>query len=546
MNLKLAPTRIILAAIFILVAACATSKTSTDRGESDRATEGVEDPVEFHVALAVDPETFDPARAHGAADARVAFNLFEGLLAPAPTTEGAETVEDLVRPGVAKSFSVSDDGETYTFELRDDARWSNGDPVTADDFVFAWKRVLTPDFEADYAPLFFVVEGARDYKEGKTDEWDTVGVRAEDSHTLVVDLAERTPWFPELVSLYPFYPVPRDVVEEEGDDWAHPEEILTNGAYSLSDYAFGERLVLDVNPEYWDRSAVRIDRVVLRIMSDRLEAANAFKAGEIDWVGNVPPGAVDEVEPYRHRLLGTYYFRVNVTDGPDEAPLQDARVRRALSLALDREELLADVTDDAFEPAHSMVPPYLLGYGQPSGATYDPDEARRLLAEAGFDSGKELPRLTLLYNTDEMHKRIVERAQEMWQDELGVHVELESEEWMPYLTRLEQGDYQIAREGWIGDYHSPKTFLDLWSTGDPDNFSDWSSERYDELIEQARRTADPEKRAARYREAEELLLEEAVAIPVYFYSLYGLISEDFEGLEPHSKDLYLIKYISPR
>ncbi|MFW5966990.1 MAG: peptide ABC transporter substrate-binding protein [Persicimonas sp.] len=468
------------------------------------------------------------------------------MLAPAPTTDGAETVEDLVRPGVAESFEVSDDGETYTFNLRDDARWSNGDPVTADDFVFAWKRVLTPDFSANYAPLFFVIEGARDYKEGKTDQWDAVGIHAEDSRTLVVNLAERTPWFPELVSFFPFFPVPRDVVEEDGDDWAHPNTMVTNGAYSLSDYKARRHLALEANPHYWDRSNVGIDRVVLRIFSDRRETVHAFKSGEVDWVDNVRPNAVDEVDAYSYPLLGTYYFNVNMRDRAGAAPLRDARVRRALSLALDREELLADATDTAFEPAHSMVPPYLLGYEPPSDVRYDPDKARRLLAEAGFDPEKKSLRLTLLYNTDPMHKRIAERAQAMWRDELGVRVELEDEEWVQYLERLEQGDFQIARQGWIGDYHSPRTFLDLWSTENRDNNSGWSNRRYDALVEEARRTADPDERAARYREAEEILLEEAVAIPVYHYSLYGLISGDFEGVEPHTRGIHLIKYISPR
>lgn len=342
-------------------------------------------------AVAADPETFDTAQMSGAPEGRIAFQIFEGLLVPGPTTEGLEDPSELVRPGVAESFDISEDGKTYTFHLRDDAKWSDGNPVTAEDFVYSWKRVLEPGFPADYASMLHIIEGAKAYNtqdpDKRTIEFDTVGIKAKDAQTLEVTLNNPTPYFPELVAFYTFFPVPKQAVEEHGEEWTKPENIVTNGAYTLAAYEPQQELLLTKNANYWDADNVKVDRARARIIDDREAVVKAYKAGELHWTGAGLPlaqitGLLTHPDYQRSPLLGTYYYRVNVSD--KDSIFAKPEFRRALSLAIDRESLTDNVLNGLYEPAGSYVPTSMPGYSAPEAveATYQIKKAKDLLQAA--------------------------------------------------------------------------------------------------------------------------------------------------------------------
>ncbi len=502
-------------------------------------------PEVFTSALAADPETFDPARMSGAPEGRVAFNLFEGLMMPGPTTEGLEDSSQVVVPGVAKSYEVSPDGRSYTFHLREDARWSNGDAVTAQDFVYSWRRVLDPEIPADYAQMLHVIEGGQAYNEGKTDDWSTVGLEAPDARTLKVTLEAPTPYFPELVAFYTFFPTPRKVVEAHGSAWTKPDHIVTNGAYRLERYTPQQEVVLARNESYWGAEEVAIERVRLRIISDLNAVVNAYRTRQLHWTGtSLPVAQVSNLlmhpDYVRHPMLGTYYYRVNVSD---EGPLQDPRVRQALSMAIDRDQLVNQTMKGLYTKANSYVPASLPGYQPTAKVETNPTRARALLAEAGYGPDNPLE-LELLYNTDENHKLIAEAIQEMWKSNLGIEIELVNKEWKTYLQDIDTLEYQIARAGWIGDYNDPMTFLGMWVTGNGNNDTGWSSPEYDGLLERASQETDLEERKRLLQRAEALLLKEGPVIPIYWYTNNMLVWNEIEGFEPHNRDVHLFKYMS--
>jgi oligopeptide transport system substrate-binding protein len=501
-------------------------------------------------AVAADPETFDTGKMSGAPEGRVSMQLFEGLLIPGPTTEGLEDSADLIRPGVAESYEVSDDGKTYTFKLREDSEWSDGEPVTSADFVYAWKRVLTPGFPADYASFLHVIKGAAEFnssEEGEAD-WSVVGVEAPDDHTIVVELNEPTPYFPELVAFYTFFPVPKHVVEEHGDDWTDPDKIVSNGAYVLAEYAPQREIIFEKNPTYWDAENVSIDKAKARIIPDLNAVTNAYRAGELHWSGTSLPVSqissfVSHPDYRQEPMLGVYYFRTNVSD--EDAPLSDPKVRQALSLATDRDSLVEEVLNGLYQSADAYVPPNMAAYESTTKTEYNPRKAKALIEEAGYgEDGEEFPTIELLYNTDENHKLVAESLQKQWSRTLGVEIELINKEWKMYLQDVRNLNYEIARAGWIGDYNDPMTFLDMWETDNGNNNTGWSNEDYDDLLDQARKETDTAKRTQVLQQAETLLLEQGPVIPIYFYTNNVLVARHLEGFEPHNRDIHLLKYMS--
>lgn len=551
---------VLLAAGLVAVAGCDKGGDAAKTDQGGAATsEGGEKADEFKAGanadmftfvVAADPETFDTAKMSGAPEGRLAMQIFEGLMVPAPSTEGVTKSSELVRPGVAESYEVSDDGKTYTFKLREDAKWSNGDAVTAKDFEYSWKRILTPGFPADYSSMLYVIEGAEEFNKAEEGEgdWSKVGVKAPDDQTLVVTLNNPTPYFPELVAFYTFFPVPKGAVEEHGDAWTKPENIITNGAYKLAQYEPQKELLLEKNEHYWGADDVDIDKAKARIISDRNAVTNAYRAGELHWTGTSLP--VSQISSFvahpdyrRDPLLGVYYFRTNVSK--KDSPLTNPTVRKALSMAVDRELLVDDVLSGLYEKANSYVPANMAGYESTTKTEYNPKKAKELLEEAGYgEGGKAFPEVELLYNTDENHKLVAEAVQKQWDRNLGIKAKLVNKEWKMYLKDVDNLEYEIARAGWIGDYNDPMTFLSMWETGDGNNDTGWSNEEYDNLIDQARAEADVAKRQQILQKAETILLEEGPVIPIYFYTNNVLVARRLEGYEPHNRDIHLLKYMS--
>ena len=493
-----------------------------------------------------DPETVDPSLMTGVTEHTLALALYEGLVSHDP-----ETLEP--RPGVATHWDVSEDGKTYTFHLRKDAKWSNGDPVTAEDFRWTVFRCLVnPD--CDYVYLFDYVAGAEDFRKSEPAHEETdaayelfkqkVGVAVKDDRTLSFTLRAPTPYFLDLCAFETYMPVHRATVQKHGKMWTRVENWVGNGPFNLTEVKPRQHIVMTPNPHYWDKDFVKLTKITALPIADADTAYNKFLKKEVDWIRTVPLPKIDEaqqtpeyfVQPY----LGTYFYRINVT----KPHLKDKRVRQALSLAINRQTITQDVTRGGQIPADWFCPE-VAGYKPAKGLGYDPDKARALMKEAGYGpGGKPFPDLILLYNTQEAHKMVAERIAQMWRETLGINVKLRNSEWKVYLNEVEALNYDVARAGWIGDYGDPNTFMDMWITDGGNNNTGWSSKAYDDLIRKAAYEGDTEKRYALYRQAEEMLIrDEFPIIPIYIYVNLGMKRETLQGWYENYRDMHPFQYM---
>jgi len=488
----------------------------------------------------VEPETLDPAAITGQAEGRIATALFEGLM--------RYNAAGLPEPGVAESYEISEDGLTYTFHLRDDARWSNGDPVTAHDFVHSWRRTLAPATASEYAYQLHYIRGAKPFNEGKTDDFSTVGLTAPDDRTLVVELEAPTTFFLSLCAFTTLLPVHIPTVEAHGDDWIKPEYIVGNGAFVLDSWRLNDKIRLEKNPHYWDRANVALESIDVLPITNANVAFNFYLAGEADLIMDksmIPVTMVDELKerPDFHvaPFLGNYFLRFNV----NKQPFDDPRVRKAIAMAIDRNLIVQRVTKLGEVPADSLTPPGAAGYEPPPGPRYDPEKARELLAEAGYPNGDGFPLVSYLYPEVSINKNIAIEIQQMLREELGINISLHKQEWKVYLGSLSSLDYDIGRSSWVGDYNDPNTFLDMFVTGGGNNRTGWSNAEYDALIAEAARTLDEEKRHAIFRRAEEILIsEEAPITPLYYYVGVQIYDpEKWGGIEPNLLDEHPLRAI---
>ena len=460
-----------------------------------------------------EPETLDPSIITGQPEGRIVNALFEGL-----TTFNAKGEPG---PGMAESWTISDDRKTYTFKIRPEARWSDGRRLTAHDFVESWKRTLSPETAASYNYQLFYVQNAQAFAEGKAKDFSEVGVKALDDYTLEVTLENPTPFFLDLCATPPLQPVPVAQIKEFGDNWIKPANIVSNGAYTLQDWRINDRIRLRKNPHYWNAQKVALERVEALPISAATVAFNFYAGGLADLIvdKNLTPSALlEELKktPAFHAapFAGIYFLRFNCS----KPPFNDPRVRRAFAMTVDKRRIVEKITRAGELPASSFVPPGLAGYASPEGLPYDPAEARRLLAEAGFPSGKGFPLTTFLYNESQQNRDIAVELQAMWFEHLGVKVNLALQEWKVYLNSLSSLDYGIARSSWVGDYPDPNTFLDMFVTGNGNNRTGWSDPVYDRLIADAARETDPAKRLEILRQAEAILIAQEVPVcPIYYY-----------------------------
>jgi oligopeptide transport system substrate-binding protein len=490
-----------------------------------------------------EPETLDPAIITGQPEMRVVESLFEGLT--------AFNRQGRAVPGVAESWTISPDAKTYTFKLRPDARWSDGTPVTAQDFVASWRRTLTPETAASYNYQLFYIENAQAFAEGKLKDFSQVGVRALDDRTLEVTLGNPTPFFLDLCASPPLDPVPVKVIEKWGDNWIKPGNIVGNGAYELVDWRINDHIRLRKNPYYWDRDRVKLETVDLLPISKANVAYNFYASGEADLAldkGLTPPALLDDLKTradyHAAPFLASSFLRFNCAHGP----FRDERVRRAFSMAIDRERIVKKITRAGELGASTLVPPGLAGYPSPIGVRYDPGAARALLAEAGYPGGKGLPLIRYLYNEAELNEAIAIELQNMWQDVLGVQVSLERQEWKVYLNSMNSLDYDICRSSWVGDYPDPNTFLDLFLTGGGNNRTGFSDASYDRLIAAAAREPDARKRYGILADAEQMVVgEKAVICPLYFYVGIQLFDpRKVTGIESNLLDEHPIRLIEKK
>ena len=481
-----------------------------------------------------EPESIDPAEITGQLDGRIAYALFEGLLHYDRFGHP--------QPGIAQSWDISPDRRTYTFHLRPEAKWSNGDPVTANDFLASWKRALLPATASEYAYIFFPIRNAAAFNEGSVKDFSEVGIKALDSQTLQVDLENPTPYFLDLCCYVTYLPVHLPSVEKYGDDWIKPGKLVNDGPFLLTEWKLNYRMRLKKNPTFWDAKNVQLETIDILPIDNAITAYNFYASKVADLIldkGLTPPSLIPELKErqdfHAAPFLGDYFIRFNVT----RKPFSDPRVRQAFAMVIDRERIVRKITQAGEHPAYSFTPPGTAGdYQPPRMFGFDPNRARELLAQAGYPGGKGFPTISYLYDNKKLNEDIAVEIQSMLSQELGVHVELAKQEWKVYLNSTNRLDYDFCRSSWIGDYNDPTSFLECFVTNSGNNRTGWSNRTYDELLAAAAKEADPETRLKILVQAEDILLNQGTPIcPLYFYM--GIQIYDgtkFGGIEPNLLD----------
>ncbi len=502
---------------------------------SDRSTQ-----ADLVFINGAEPQTLDPALISGQLEGRLSYCLFEGLT--------RHNLKGEAIPGIAERWEISPDRRTYTFHLRSDAFWSNGDPVTAGDFVDSWRRVLEPSTDAVYAEILFFIENAEAYQKGKITDFNLVGIKAPDSKTVQVRLTSPTPFFIDLTAFTTYLPVHMPSVRKFGESWARPGNMVCNGPFLLKDWRINDRVIMVRNERYWDAAHVALRRVDALATSQGNTALNLYLTGEADLLldkGLIPSQILPELRKRRDfhvfNFLGSYFYRFNTTRPPFNNPL----VRKAFSASIDRNVIVQKITRGGEAPARSLVPEGISGYQPYPGIDYNPEQARKWLAEAGYPGGKKFPSVSIMYNASQQHAAIAVEVQAMWKRELGVDVELRQQDWPTYLRDMDLLNFDVVRSSWVGDYADPNTFLDCFVTGRGNNRTGWSNPRYDQLLGMAGVESNPQKRFDDMREAEKLLVSEYPPIaPLYFY--VGMLCYDPDrlgGIEGNILDEHPIRTI---
>ena len=520
--------------LFFLIS-CSSSVTPVDDGLQKQI---------FHFGNGSEPQGIDPHIVTGVPEHHILISLCEGLTIP-----NAFDNENL--PGAAESWSVSEDGKIYIFKLRKNGRWSNGDPVTAEDFVWSWQRILTASLGSQYPDMLYYLEGAQEYHTGLTDDFSSVGVKALDSHTLEVKLKAPTPFFTGLLSHYSTWPVHKETVlkygsiDDRNGEWTRPGNFVCNGAFNLKSWELNNKIVVEKNPMYWDASTVQLNEIHYYPVSNVMTEDRMFRAGQLHVTSTLPsqkcPVYIEEnnsdlrIDPY----MGTYFYRLNTTN----PFLNDVKVRKALAYSIDRKLLVEKVTKCGQIPAYSFTPPGSNGYEPVTSIPFDPELAKQLFAEAGFNSENKFPKLEILFNTNEDHRKVALAIQQMWQQNLGIEVELVNQDWKVYLSREMVGDFQVSRAGWIGDYEDPNTFLDLMRPNRGNNKTGWEDNNYDALVAKANSTNNQVERYKLLNDAEKMLIDNMPIIPLYTYVRSYQLSPDVKGYNPHILDHHHPKFI---
>jgi len=498
----------------------------------------------FHFGNGSEPQGIDPHIVTGVPEHHILISLCEGLTIPNPFGDGN-------LPGAAESWQISEDGMEYIFNLRKNAKWSNGDDVTAEDFVWSWQRILTASLGSQYPDMLYYLVGAAEYHTGEINDFSEVGVKALNKYTLKVSLKAPTPFFIGMLSHYSTWPVHKDTVLEHGsiDDrngqWTRPGNFVCNGAFNLKSWELNNKIIVEKNPNYWDASNVKLNQIHYYPVSNVMTEDRMFRAGQLHVTSTLPsqkcPIYIEEnnpdlrIDPY----MGTYFYRLNTNN----SVLKDVRVRKALAYSIDRKLLVDKVTKCGQIPAYSFTPPGSNGYQPETSIAFDPELAKQLLNEAGYSDNNAFPKLEILFNTNEDHRKVALAIQQMWQQNLGISVELVNQDWKVYLSREMVGDFQVSRAGWIGDYEDPNTFLDLMRPNRGNNKTGWENAAYDLLVAKANSTNDQTERYKLLNEAEKILIENMPIIPLYTYVRNYQLSSDVKGYNPHILDHHHPKFI---
>ncbi|MDK9738837.1 oligopeptide ABC transporter substrate-binding protein OppA [Vibrio sp. D404a] len=502
---------------------------------------------EQHLVRANDAEaaTLDPAKAEGLPEMHILRDLFEGLV--------IQDRDGNITPGVAESWET-EDNKTFVFHLRKDAKWSNGDPVTADDFVYALRRAVDPKTASPnvwYLKLT-KINSIADVAEGKK-PLDALGVTAIDKHTLRFELDSKVPYFVAMTGHTSMMPVHKANLESSEKPWSDPKQFVGNGAFLLDEWVVNERVELKKNPNYWDSDDTHLNQVTYIPFENQNASINRYAVGEVDITSDVPTHMAQKLQKEYQQaytavpLLCTYYYAFNTT----RAPFDDVRVRQAVSYSIMRDVVTNGVTQVGNLPAYTFAHEYTAGFEatQPEYSSWTQDQrdekAQQLLKEAGYDASNPLD-FKLLYNTSESNKSIAVAIASMLKNNLGAKVELENQEWKSYLVSRRQGDFDVMRASWCGDYNEASTFLSLLRSGSSGNFARYSSDIYDKAMESALSATTEQERQTFYDQAEQALAVDMPIAPIYYYmqarlvrpTVGGFAKNNVEG-RIYSKDLYI-------
>ncbi|RKD23613.1 oligopeptide transport system substrate-binding protein [Caminicella sporogenes DSM 14501] len=540
---KFVLTLTVLLILTTVLSGCGSSKTTQQPQEKNETSNN--EPVVLNFNLAADPRTIDPGLNDAIDGSHVINNTFEGLM---------REIDGKLENAMAEKVDISDDGTVYTFHIRD-AKWSDGKPVRAQDFEYAWKRVLDPSTAAPYSYHMFYIKNAKAYYEGKA-KIEDVGIKAIDDKTFKVTLETPTSYFLSLITRPAFMPVRKDIVEKAPETWAKdPNLAVSNGPFILADYKTADKLVLKKNPNYWAADTVKIDQINYLMIIEASTALTAYESGEIDIIGNIPsqeiPRLMGEDSTFHVLpMLGTYYLIFNV----NRPPTDDVKVRRALALAIDRKAITENVKRSGEIPATGFNP---AGLKDSQGRDFNKtagdyginvdggniEEAKKLLAKAGYPDGKGFPEITLLYNTSESHKAIAEAIQEMWKKNLGINIRLANQEWAVFQDTRKQGNFDIARGGYISDYPDPVGLLELFTTNSANNAPHWSNKEYDELIAKSRLVKGTERDELLYK-AQDILMKEMPVTPIFYYTDPVMVKDYVKGWQKNSMSYWYFGRVS--
>ncbi|MCH6257805.1 peptide ABC transporter substrate-binding protein [Puniceicoccaceae bacterium K14] len=474
---------------------------------------------------------------------RVVNALTEGLIAY------HKSDDNIPEPGVAEKWTHSDN-QYWTFHLRKNARWSNGDILTAHDFIYSFERALSPQLGARYAEMLFLIKNAEAFNKGELSNFSEVGVKAINDHTLTIELIGPIPYFLNLLKHPTWYPVHPSTIEKYGgmtkpdSNWTR-EEYVGNGPFILEEWTINKIISVRPNPMYWDSKTVRLNGIDFFPINDISTEDKIFNSGGLHYQNTIPsdliPGYKKANDPYLRMepWMASYYYQVNT----EEPHLQDKRVRQALSLAINRRAIVKRIMKGDQAIALSVTPSGIAGYTPPQTESFNPKKARQLLAEAGYPNGTGFPKTNLVYNTSDQHKAVAESIQQMWYNILGIEVSIRNLEWKTFISARENKDYEIARSGWIGDYVYPDTFLTLWQSGNGNNTTGWSNPRYDQLINDSLVEANSERRLELLAEAEKILMDELPLIPLFYYNRIYRIDPTVKNWFPKISDSRNYKYI---
>lgn len=515
----------------LITAGCAKHETAVEAGNRTQV---------LHQGIATEPQDLDPHMLQFQSHFSVLMALGEGLVGYDP--------QDLHPvPGVAERWDITPDGLTYTFHLRAEAKWSNGDPVTAHDFVFSARRILSPALGSPFRYYYDDVRGAKDYFAAAAADFPTVGVRALDDRTLRIELAHPTPYFLFLLGNWSWYPVHRATVEKYGRfdqpfaGWSKPGRLVSNGPFMLAEWKPGQVIVVKRNPHYWNATRLRLAEIHFHPIENADTEERAYRSGQLHLTENVPGSKLRDYAAQQPGplavapIFATYAYAFNVT----RPPFDDVRVRRAFSLALDREGIVASQVASGIQPARSFVPP-VGGHACAGEAElrFDPAEARRLLAAAGYPEGRGFPPVEVATNTSQLHREIAEIVQQMWRKNLGVQVGIATKDSKVFFSERILKQYPLARSSWFGDYPDPFAFLTLYLSDNGQNTTGYANPEYDRLALSAARTLHEATRLARYREAEAVLLHDAPVVPLFHETGRHLVHPAVRGRFPNLFDIH--------